>query len=122
MEWIKKQIEETYNMTEMNGLQKLIVTTFILTIILTCISLGMFFIDVPYKSTEKCTENKTATNDFSITGHFSANGIVKDCVLTSPKEISPVHDAIINMSGICGGIFVILSAYAYYERKKNKIS
>jgi len=106
-------------MTEMTGLQKLIVAFFLLTIITTCISLGMFFIDVPYKSTEKCVDNKTAQNDFEL-GHRPMNkGILQDCTWTSPKEISPVHDAIINLSAVIGGTFVILSAYAYITRKKH---
>jgi len=108
-------------MTEMTGLQKLIVSTFILTIILTCTALGMFFLDTPYKSTEVCVINITATNDYALTGHFGANGVIRDCVWTSPKEISPVHDAIINATAVCGGIFVLLSAYAYFTRKKEQV-
>jgi hypothetical protein len=77
----------------------------------------MFFIDVPFKSTEKCVDNKTATNDFEL-GHRPMNkGVIQDCTWTDPKDLSIVHDTIINLSAIIGGIFVILSAYAYFTRK-----
>jgi hypothetical protein len=80
----------------------------------------MFFIDVPYKSIQKCTDNKTATNDFDI-GHFPLNkGMIQDCTWTEPKELSPVHDAVINITAICGGVFIILSAYAFLLRKKEQ--
>jgi hypothetical protein len=107
-------------MTDMTGLQKLIVAFFLLTIITTCISLGLFFVDVPYKSTEKCVDNLTATNDFDLNGPRFVGSQMKDCTWTTSKDISPAHDAIINASAVCGGVFVLLSAYAYFNRKKEQ--
>ncbi len=79
----------------------------------------MFFIEVPYKSTVHCVENTTrSANDYELNSMLHTNGKMQDCVWTEPKEPSIVFDAIINLSIICGSIFIVLSAYAYYRKSK----
>lgn len=120
-EWNRKRIKERYNkMTDMTGLQKLIVTFFLLTIITVVISLGIFFIETPFISKEKCVDNLTAVNDFGLNSGRIAGGHIRDCTWTENRDLSPAHDAIINASAVCGSIFLILSAYACYERKKEQ--
>ena len=105
----------------MTGLQKLIVAFFLLTIITTCISLGLFFVETPFISKEKCVDNLTApTNDFGISGQRLVGSHTRDCTWTETRDLSPAHNGIINASAVCGGIFILLSAYAYFNRKKEQ--
>ena len=108
-------------MTELTGLQKLIIMFFLLTILLVIGSLVLFFIETPFISKERCVDNLTAVNDYNFHGGL-AKGKIRDCTWTENRDLSPLHNAIINASAVCGGAFILLSAYAYVSRKKEPIS
>lgn len=99
----------------MDNLQKLIVTFFILTIVFSVGSLLMFFIEVPYKSVMTCKDNNTAQYD-GLNSMLHNNGKMRDCVWSEPKDPSVIFNSIINTSILCGTIFLILSAYAFYRK------
>jgi tellurite resistance protein TehA-like permease len=103
----------------MDDLQKLIVTFFILTIITTAISLCMFFVEVPYKSTSVCTENHNINTNTSDNSIINTNDQAMTCKYTNAKDPSPIMNGIINANIVIGVIFISLSAYAYIKNRKN---
>lgn len=104
-------------------LQKIIITLFILTLMFTGISLIWFWVDTPFKGTKTCNE----TRGFSITPLTISGNISGDllrgeagnyCILTDPKELSPVHELFINLATISGVAFLLSAGFAYIQRKQ----
>lgn len=102
----------------MDDLQKIIVGFFALTIILSIGCLLMFFVEVPYKSTVICKDNLTAGIDATNIMKVNNHGIVQDCYRTVSKEPSELFNGMINASIASGILFLLVSAYAYYKKRK----
>ncbi len=103
----------------MDNLQKAIVVFFALTVLLSVGSLLMFFVEVPYKSTLKCVDNTTVSGENTLGNNMiMKDGKMQDCVWTDSKQPSVIFDALVNLNIASGIIFVILSAYAYYNKRK----
>jgi hypothetical protein len=105
-------------MAKLTGLQIGILIFFALTIIFTCASLMMFFIEQPYKSTEVCKDVSPSDTNGLNTTRWGENMKAQSCVWTSPKDISPTHDLLINATMISAVGMGVLSAYAFLTKKK----
>jgi hypothetical protein len=105
----------------MDNLQKGIVGFFILTVILSISSLVMFYIEVPYKSTVKCTPIDTinTSEEFPFNAGMMHDGKLQDCTMTQSKEPSDIFNILINANIVSGVIFLILSGYAFATRKRS---
>lgn len=78
-------------------------------------SLCMFFVEVPYKSTSICTENHDSKTQTAFIGD---NGQAMTCTYTEAKDPSPFMNWIINANITIGIIFILLSVYAYIRNRK----
>ena len=93
--------------------QKLIIAAYALTVILTIASLGMFFIEKPYKGVKNC--------DVDTIGVFHSVkfGVLPNCTDIPGKDPSFLMETIINLTVLSGIVMIILSALAFYDRKKH---
>ena len=92
--------------------RKTLVVFYLLTVVLTIASLGMFFIEKPYYGETKCA-NPIAAHEAA----FNNIGNPGGCTHTDPKDPSALMRGLINLTLIVGAIFVILSIVAFNDKR-----
>jgi hypothetical protein len=103
----------------MDFLQKSVIILFSLTIILSIISLSMFYVEHPYKTQIHCPF-KVSGNGYSDLPNISHNISLfeSECTIVGQREPSTLMMNIINSTVIVGIIFVVTSCILYYNRRK----
>lgn len=109
--------------SKMTGLQKVLTILFILTIVLSCVSLVWIQIEKPGKVTKRCE----LINQFMQDHNFTFNNTTANlslfrpaCPSTTNPPMSPGLEATINLSYIVGAIFIVFGVYTYLSRKKEE--
>ena len=97
-----------------NVFKKTLLVFYLLTVVLTVASLGMFFIEKPYLGVSNCT-NPIAAHMAA----FDKNSNPGGCTHTDPKDPSDFMNNLINLTLVIGAIFIVLSIIAFNDKRQH---
>jgi hypothetical protein len=112
---------------ETNTLQKALCIVFVVTIGLSILSLGYFFVEKPNRVTVKCEykgnleyKMNTITLDPNTPG-IQGMQRTKNCTTFTNPPISPNHQLVTDLATVSGISFLLLAIGAYIFRKRDPL-